>query len=167
MNRKKLIENLNEDLKREYSHWHYYMAAAEMVVGPHREEFQEFFMKEASGEMQHILEFSKLIRGLGGIPTMETAQFRNLLPNTFISQCGNEITTPIPEIKTLLTGALHMETEVVANFVQRMDEAEAFGDMGTSQDRIDGRYIQIFLEEQMMDSRGTVDHLKQMLSYNY
>lgn len=157
MKREELIRNLNEDLKREYSHWHFYIAAAEMVIGPHREEFQEFFMKEAADEMQHIHEFGKLVRGLGGIPTMDTAAFQHrLYPSN---------------VDALLQNAMQMESEVVAEFVQRMDQAERFSDYDCSdppmgpnpQDHIDGRYVQIFLEEQMMDSRGTVDHLKQML----
>lgn len=142
-----LIDLLNKDLSREYSHWHFYINAAIRVVGLHREEYQEFFEKEAAGEMQHIQEFGKLISGLGGIPTTTVANFE----------------TGYTEPEELLSAALAMEEEVVANYVQRMDDAEELEANGGI-DKVHGRYVHIFLEEQIMDSRKAVDHLREILN---
>ena len=141
-----LIDLLNEDLTREYAHWHFYINAAVRVKGLHRAEYSEFFQKAAAGEMTHIQQFGNLILGLGGIPRSDVASFRN------------DITDPIE----LLEEALRFEKEVVENYVQRMDQAVSMQDNG-GEDRIHGRYIEIFLEDQILDSRGDVDEIRQML----
>ena len=144
-----LLEKLNEDLAREYSHWHFYMRASAVVTGLHREEFSELFKEEAEGEMNHILEFSKLILGLGGVPTTRVALF------------DDDASDPTE----LIEQALKMEQEVVANYVQRMDDAEALerDDYARGESKVNGRYIHIFLEDQIMDSRKAVDNYKQIL----
>jgi bacterioferritin (cytochrome b1) len=141
-----LIKYLNQDLAREYAHWHFYINAAVRVTGLPREEYQEFFEKEAAGEMQHIQEFAKLILGLGGIPTTTPAHYAENLSDP----------------TSLLQEALRMEEEVVNQFVGRMDQADEL-EINGGQDRVNGRYVHIFLEEQMMDSRQTVDHLREIL----
>lgn len=153
MKLKEMIALLNEDLAREYAHWHFYMYAAVNVVGMHREEYREFFLKEAAGEMKHIQEWSDLILGLGGVPTTTVAPFK----------------TGSKKAKHLLSIALEMEQEVVTNFVIRMKLAEELTATSQNQhvnfqDKIDGRYIEVFLEDQLMDSRSAVDNLKQILA---
>lgn len=138
-----MIEKLNLDLSREYSHWHFYIHAAAVVTGLHREEFSEMFLKEATGEMQHIFEFKKLILGLGGYPTIQVAPF------------NNHLTSP----RDLVLEALKMEEEVVLNYVLRMDEAEEL----ESDCKVSGRYVHIFLEDQILDSRKAVDNYKEIL----
>lgn len=143
MTLKELIDKLNEDLSREYAHMHFYLHAAAMVVGLHREEYQELFMKEAASEMQHVHEFGKMILGLGGVPT------------TLIAPYHIKLTDPAD----LIRAALDMEQEVVANYTQRMDEAEELdGD-----DKVHGRYVHIFLEDQILDSRAAVDQYREIL----
>jgi bacterioferritin (cytochrome b1) len=148
MTHDELVAKLNNDLSNEYSHWHFYINAAIRVQGLHREEFQEFFLKEAAGEMEHIVEFGKLICGLGGNPTKEVASF------------PSEANTP----EELLTQALMLEEIVVSNYVDRMDDAEALEESG-GQDRIDGRYVHIFLEDQILDSRKAIDHIRELVGY--
>jgi len=147
MTLEEFIGKLNEDLSREYSHWHFYMNAAIRIVTPHREELQELFLTEAAGEMKHIEEFGRLIVGLGGVPTVEVAPFESDL-----------LIYPLE----LLSEALKMEEEVVANYVQRMDDAELLEQNG-GEDKVHGRYINIFLEDQILDSRKAVDHYKELL----
>lgn len=144
-----LICSLREDLAREYSHWHFYMIASMRVIGLHREEYREFFEKEAAGEMQHIREFGDLIIGLGAGISGEVADYE-LSPESF-------------KTKDLLEFALYLETMVTHEFVKRMDQAEAVA-AAYPEFKTDCRYVQIFLEEQLMDSRATVDHLKQILN---
>jgi len=141
-----LVDHLNHDLAREYAHWHFYMNASLRVTGLHREEYQEFFLKEAQGEMLHIAEFGKLIIGLGGVPVAT--------PDVFVSK----LTDP----KELLTETLRMEEQVVQEFVDRQDEAEMLEENG-GMDRVNGRRVNVFLDDQILDSRATVDHVREML----
>ncbi|RDJ35608.1 MAG: ferritin-like domain-containing protein [Crenarchaeota archaeon] len=142
-----LIDKLNEDLSREYSHMHFYIHAAATVTGLHREEYQELFMKEAADEMGHVHEFGKLILGLGGQPNPVVAPFFH---------------AHNPDPKTLIQEAIKMEEEVVANYVQRMDDAEELEKNGGI-DKVHGRWVHIFLEDQIIDSRQTVDQFREIL----
>ena len=146
MTLQEMVRTLNSDLGREYMHWHFYMNAAMRVTGLHRQEVQEFFLDEAKGEMAHVEEFGRLIVGLGGIPNTVVAPFRN------------DITDP----KQLLTEALKFEDEVVANYVERMDQAIELQNNG-GKDKVHGRFIEIFLEDQILDSRKDADHMREML----
>jgi bacterioferritin len=143
MTLEKLINLLNEDLSREYAHMHFYLYAAGVVTGTHREEYQEFFMKEAASEMAHVHEFSKMILGLGGKPTTHVADW----------------ISSYKEPRQLIGEALKMEEEVVANYVQRMDDAEEL----EATEKVHGRYVHIFLEDQILDSRKAVDHYREIL----
>lgn len=141
MNTITMIEKLNEDLSREYSHWHFYIRAAAVVRGLHREELSELFYEEAEGEMKHILEFQKLILGLGGTPTTEVATFNNQYTSA----------------KDLLWAAFVMESQVVSNYAERMLESEDLDDL------VNSKRILIFLESQMEDSRDAADNYELML----
>ena len=148
-----LIDLLNEDLAREYSHLHFYLHASIVCRGLHREEFAEMFKGEASSEMEHVSQFGKLILGLGG------------LPGTTVAEFATGITDPI----RLVEEAMRMEKEVVANYVDRMDQAIQLQENG-GDDRIHGRYIEIFLEDQILHSRADVDNYREILdqaTYKY
>jgi len=142
-----LIDKLNDALSREYAHWHYYTHAAICVTGLHREEFQEFFLKEAAGEAEHIHEFGRLIMGLGGVPTTNVYPYPQFDEGT---------------LKSWLEGAYAIEQDVVGRYVDLMDEAEEFEQNG-GPDKVHGRYVHIFLEDQILDSRKAVDHIKELL----
>lgn len=151
MNRTQIIDLLNSDLKNEWKHLRFYLYHASAVTGLHCEEYKELFLKEAAGEMTHVTAFSDLIIGLGGTATHESNDFE-------------KFTKP----KDILTYALKMEEIVVANYVQRMYDASCF--MSSAEDsntdnlcRIDGQWLEIFLEGQIQDSREDADHFKQIL----
>lgn len=146
MNLQELIEFLNQDLSREYAHWHFYMNAGINVTGLHREEYQEFFFKQAAEEMKHIEEFGRLIVGLGGVP------------NTSVAPFAQGISQP----QMLLKAALAMEQEVVNNYVMRISQSESL-QLNGGQDAVDGKYLEIFLEDQVMASRADVDNIKELL----
>lgn len=140
MTKQELIDLLNNDIRNEYMHMHFYLHSAIVIEGLHREELREFLLAEAAGEMVHVQEFGDMIIGLGGTP--------NCLPNKF----PDNLTSP----KDILGWALQMEEEVVANYTRRMDQAAELGG-------VDGRFVEIFLEDQIMKSRKDVDNLKQLL----
>ena len=137
---------LNEDLAREYSHMHFYLHASIVVRGLHREEYSEFFQAEAASEMEHVAQFAKVILGIGGTPGTKVTEFQT------------DTTDPMKLVKR----AMRMEKEVVSNYVDRMDEAVQLQENG-GDDRIHGRYIEIFLEDQILHSRGDVDNYREIL----
>lgn len=140
-----LVDLLNEDLSREFAHWHFYMHAAMVVSGPHRDSMREYFLEEAKGEMQHVQEFGCLIVGRGKIPTTKVADF-NVGP-----------TDP----KSLVEEALRLEETVVANYLVRLRQAEGFSEMNGPYS-VAARYIVVFLEDQLEDSHKAIDHLRQI-----
>ncbi len=140
MTKEELIERLNADLRNEWKHMRFYLHHASIVTGLHAMEYQEMLRKHAASEMEHIAQFSDMIFGLGGRPTHESADF-----------------PPLHDINEILEFALRMEQEVVANYTKRIMEAEALGGP-------DGKYVELFLERQLEDSRGDVDRLLRYLS---
>lgn len=152
MNLEKLIDLLNEDLSREYSHWHFYMQASTSVTGLHREELSEFFLEEASGEMKHIEEFKRLLNGL--ICRRQIAK----PVGTKVADFKSNLSCP----KEILEEALRMEEEVVSNYIKRIDDACSLQENG-GDDKIDGKYIELFLEDQILDSRSDADNIRMMI----
>ena len=145
-NAQRLGEVLNTDLSFEYAHWHFYTHAAGMVRGLHRAEYSELFLKHAAGEAQHIAEFQKLILSLNIIPTTETAY--GVLPS-------NEMYDPIQ----LILHAISMEKEVVNNYLVRLEQAQKLQET----DMYNGKYIELFLEDQILDSRGDVNEFELLI----
>jgi len=139
MSRDELIELLNQDLKHEWTHMNFYLYHASAVVGLHCHEYKELFLKEAASEMQHVVEFSDMIRGLGGTCICESHEFPKL-------------SNPVE----ILRAAIHMEQDVVKNYTQRIKDAEKMGN-------VDGQWLEIFFEKQLEHSREDVDHFKQIL----
>lgn len=149
-----LVSLLEADLANEYAHWHFYMQAATSVRGLHRQEIGEFFLEQAASEMKHVEEFRRMIhgiktrRGMPGCVPSAAAPFRT------------GITCPA----ALLKAALEMEDEVVKNYVLRHSQAEELASSGSQQDSVDGTYVALFLEDQILDSRGDADNILEMLS---
>lgn len=139
MNKQEMIDLLNADLRNEWKHLRFYLYHASAVQGLHCEEYKELFLKEAAGEMAHVTAFSDVIVGMGGSATHESNDFERF-------------TNP----KDILTYALAMEEEVVANYVKRMKQADELGG-------VDGTWLEIFLEGQVQDSREDVDHFRQIV----
>lgn len=144
ISKEKMIELLNGDLKNEWKHLRFYLYHASAVTGLHCAEYKELFLKEAASEMAHVTEFSDVIRGMGGIATDESNEFQKFSK---------------PE--DIMLAAIKMEEEVVANYVQRMRQAEMLS--GIEGNVIDGRWLEIFLEGQLQASREDLDHFRQML----
>lgn len=147
-----IIDLLNSDLSREYSHWHFYMSNSASVCGLHKEEIGEFLFKEAQGEMNHVNEFSKLLHGL------ITRRNLNKKVSVAVAEFKNNISCPFE----ILSEALVMEEEVVKNYVQRIKDAQQLQENGED-DEIDGKFIELFLEDQISDSRSDADEIRMMI----
>ncbi len=140
MTKEELIDLLNADLSNELKHMMFYLHHSVMVQGLHREEIGELLSEAAESELKHVQEFARVIVGLGGEPTTKVAYF------------NWGLTCP----KEILQEALRMEDEVVKNYVGRMEDALTVGG-------VDGKYVEIFLEDQILDSRGDADNIREML----
>jgi bacterioferritin (cytochrome b1) len=136
-----LIENLNSDLTNEISHMNFYIHASIVVEGLHRNHFVDFFTSQAKSEMDHVKAFSNLIQGLGGELKL------NFNSNYKISSHNP---------KDLIEEAIRLERSVIDNYYQRIKEAEEY-------DNPDGRWIVIFLEEQLEHSRTDLDNMVKMI----
>ena len=139
------VNKMLEDLKNEKKHMLFYLTAASMVSGLHREEYKELFLDEAKGEMQHVLEFQDALLGLG-VDLDETAQ---------IFEHNDYVTSHNP--KELLNYALGMEEEVVKNYAERIKDDVPNLD---NEDRV---WMEIFYERQIEKSREDVDNYRMIL----
>jgi bacterioferritin len=148
-----LVQLLNEDLANEYAHWHFYVQAATNVSGLHRQEIREFFLEQAEGEMKHVDEFRRMIQGVC------TRRNLNLSISTHPAEFKKGLTCP----KALLKAALEMEDLVVSNYVARKAQAELLSEGADHEDSIDATYIALFLEDQILDSRGDADNIREMM----
>lgn len=141
MNKSDFINLLNGDLANEYAHLHFYLHSAIQVEGLHREELREFFTEQAASEMNHVKQFGDMIVGLGGTPICMPASFPDQLKSP----------------TDILDYALTMENQVVENYAQRMDQARDVLTGG------DAKWVEAFLENQIIDSRTDADNIKKML----
>lgn len=135
-----LIQSLKADLANEMKHMMFYLHSASMVTSLDAAEIKEFLLNQAKSEMDHVHAFADMIVGLGGDPIA--------VPNKF----PLDLTRP----KEILNYALDMELEVIDNYVERINQAEEVGGA-------DGKWVEIFLEDQIADSRTDADYLKQLL----
>lgn len=134
-----------DDLRHEKKHLLFYLTAASTVTGLHREEYKELFLKEAQGEMQHVIEFQNAILGLGV----------DLISTTAISE--NHPYEASYSAKYLIQKALEMETQVVANYTDRITKHLEL------LDEPDRRWLEIFYEKQIEKSREDVDNYQMIL----
>lgn len=149
-----MVDMLKRDLMNEYAHWHFYMEATTAVTGLHRQELSEFFQEQAEGEMKHVEEFRRLIQGL-----ISRWDFKDAIPG-LPAQFERGLRDP----RSLLEAALKMENEVVGNYVLRHSQAESMESTYNPEGaKVDGMYIALFLEDQILDSRGDADNILEML----
>jgi bacterioferritin (cytochrome b1) len=141
-----IVTLLNEDLKNEWKHMQFYLHHASAITGLHAHEYKEFLLEQADGEMKHVQQFSDLLFGLGITPTTEINEFSKLT-----------------SAKLILESAAAMEEEVVKNYVQRIAQLSTLT-FHSSAEAADAKWIEIFLEEQVKDSREDLDHLMRILA---
>lgn len=140
-----MIELLRDDLKNEWKHLRFYAYHASAIVGLHAHEYKELLTEQAASELNHVIQFSDLIIGLGGVATAESNDFPTL-------------TDPVE----ILVYAVGMEAEVVKNYAERIEQLTQIP-IVDEQTLADKRWIEIFLEKQIEDSRQDLDHFKQLL----
>lgn len=113
MEKKEIIERLNEDLAGELGAIIQYLTYSAKATGPYRPQLAEFFLAEVADEQLHAQFLANKIVALGGEPTTK--------PRPVPAARGNQ---------EMLEAILAAERQAVADYTKRAMEAEAFGDKG-------------------------------------
>ncbi|MEN8145236.1 MAG: ferritin-like domain-containing protein [Gemmatimonadota bacterium] len=136
MDKQTLIDNLNEDLAGELSAIIQYLTYAAKATGPYRPQLVQFFGEEVADEQLHAQYLANKIVALGGEPTT--------MPR------------PVPTASTnheMLVAVLAAEQQAAADYTQRAEQAEAFGDKG----------LAVQLEDMVRDESGHSEETERIL----
>jgi bacterioferritin len=136
VDKKKLIQSLNEDLAGEFGAIIQYVTYAAKATGPYRPQLAQFFLAEVADEQGHAQYLANKIVALGGEPTAKPR--------------------PVPVAKSnrkMLQAVLAAERKAVADYTQRAADAEAFGDKG----------LMVQLEDMVRDESGHAEETERIL----
>lgn len=136
MDKQTLIDNLNKDLADELGAIAQYIVYAAKVTGPYRPQLSSFFLEEVADEQLHAQFLANKIVALGGEPTTTAS--------------------PVPQAssnKEMLEAVLAAETNAVANYSQRAEEASAYGDKG----------LAVQLEDMISDETSHMEETRRIL----
>jgi len=117
MTRKRLIDNLNDDLSREYQAIIAYVAYSQALKGAQYMNIATELEAHAKQELQHALIIAKQIDYLGGSPSVT--------PKPVKAPGKNE---------AMLRADLDNENETVRNYRARVRECEALGEYAIAED---------------------------------
>ena len=133
-----LIAKLNQDLAAELGAIVTYIIFAARVDGPHRPQLSQFFTAEVNGEQVHATYLSNKIVSLGGEPTTVPAE------------------VPLPEgNRAMLEAVLSMERDAVVRYTQRLEDAQAYGDIA----------LKVTLEDFIRDETSHVEETEAILRH--
>jgi bacterioferritin len=136
-NRQALIEGLNHDLAGEYQAILMYTHYSAKLTGPYRRELRALFQSEVGDEQGHAQFLADKIAALGGEPTTEPR--------------------PVPHAdqpREMLGYALAAEEQAIADYTERIRQAEGFGDLGLKSD----------LEGQVSDETRHKEELERIIA---
>ncbi len=111
-----IIRGLNEDLAREYKAIIQYVVFSATLKGPEYGDIAEQLKLHASEELSHALEIARQIDYLGGEPTVK----------------GKDAETS-EDSKTMLEIDLKAEQDTIANYRERIRQAEMAGEFALSE----------------------------------
>jgi bacterioferritin len=135
--RETLIDGLNHDLAGEYQAVLMYTQYAAKLTGPYRNELRALFLAEIADEQGHAQFLADKIAVLGGEPTTRP----RLVP-------------PADNPRTMLQAALDAEKQAIDDYNQRIEQAEAFGDIG----------LKVDLENQVADETRHKEEIERILA---
>ena len=116
ISREELIRLLNEDLEREYQAIIAYVIYSQTIKGAAYNNIATELEKHASEELAHALEVAKQIDYLGGTPSNRPKEVK-------LSS----------DAKQMLQFDLENERETIANYRQRIQQAESLGEYALSE----------------------------------
>jgi bacterioferritin len=136
MDKKSLIDKLNEDLAGEFGAIIQYITYAAKATGPYRPQLSQFFLAEVADEQMHAQFLANKIVALGGNPTTQPR--------------------PVPDARTnreMLEAVLSAERKATVDYTQRAREADEAGDKGLS----------VQLEDMVRDESGHSEETERIL----
>ena len=136
MDKKTLIDNLNEDLAGELGAIIQYLTYAAKATGPYRPQLAAFFLEEVADEQLHAQYLANKIVALGGEPTTEPRE---------VPKASNN--------REMLEAVLEAELQAVKDYSQRAKEADALGDKG----------LAVQLEDMVRDESGHSEETERIL----
>lgn len=136
MDKQTLIDHLNEDLAGEFGAIIQYLTYAAKANGPYRPQLSEFFLAEVPDEQAHAQYLANKILALGGEPTTTPREVPAAKNN-----------------KEMVEAVLVAERRAVADYTQRAEEAEAYGDKG----------LAVQLEDMVRDESGHFEETERIL----
>lgn len=136
MDKKTLIEALNEDLAGELQAVIQYMTYSARVTGPWRPQLVAFMQTEVQDELMHAQFLADKIAALGGEPT----------------------TTPRPvppaeHPRDMLKAILEAELQAGKDYTERAKQADEYGDKG----------LAVQLEDMVRDETGHAEETAKLL----
>jgi bacterioferritin len=136
MDKKTLIEHLNDDLAGELQAIVQYLQHSYMVKGLGRPPIHDLFESISKDEMGHAETLAERIVAMGGVPTTR--------PKVI-----NQTNETVEMVKFNLV----REEEALAGYAKRIKEAEEIGEIGTA----------LILENILVDEQGHWDSLSMLL----
>lgn len=136
MDKKEVIQRLNEDLAGEFGAIIQYLTYAAKATGPHRPQLTQFFLAEVADEQVHAQFLANKIVALDGEPTTKPR--------------------PVPAAKTnreMLQAVLEAERRAIADYTRRAKDAEEFGDKG----------LVVQLEDMVLDESTHAEETERIL----
>ena len=136
MNKKQLIDALNEDLSSEFGAIIQYLTYAAKATGPYRPQLAQFFLTEVADEQAHAQFLANKIVALGGEPTTMPSKV-----------------PPASSNKEMLEAILAAERRAAKTYAERAKQADEFGDKG----------LAVQLEDMVRDESGHSEETERML----
>ena len=137
VDRQTLIDGLNHDLAGEYQAMLMYLYYSAKLTGPYRKELRSLFYAEITDEQGHAQFLADKIASLGGEPTTEPRS----VPHA-------------DEPRAMLQRLLEAEKQAIADYDERIRDAESFGDVG----------LKVDLENQIADETRHKEELERILA---
>jgi bacterioferritin len=134
--RQALIEGLNHDLAGEYQAIVMYTHYSAKLTGPYRRELRALFQTEIPDEQGHAQFLADKIANLGGEPTTRPRP----VPNA-------------EQPREMLENALDAEKQAIADYEERILQAEALGEVG----------LKVNLESQVSDETRHKEEIERIL----
>lgn len=141
-----LVTLINADLDNEWTHLNFYLYHAGVVGGLHAEEYREFLLKAAAGEMEHVHQFMRRLVGLG-------LEYPSAIGHEF-----KKFTDPVD----ILDYAHTLESQVITNYVTRLARL-AEPELVNAEPEIT-RYLTVFYEDQLKDSYEDREWIARLLA---
>lgn len=135
--RQALLDGLNRDLAGEYQAIVMYIQYSAKLTGPYRRELRALFQAEITDEQGHAQFLADKIASLGGEPMTQP----RAVPHA-------------DHPKEMLEEALAAEKQAIADYNERLRQADAFGDVG----------LKVRLENQIADETRHKEELERVLA---